>query len=42
MNTEKWNPFDNEKIIGIENKDIGFFMPVALGLALEKVEKKHV
>ncbi|WP_413854115.1 pilus assembly protein PilM [Candidatus Ruminimicrobium bovinum] len=42
MNTEKWNPFDNENIIGIENKDLGFFMPVALGLALEKVEEQHV
>lgn len=42
MNTEKWNPFDNENIIGVENKDLGFFMPVALGLALEKVEEDHV
>ena len=42
MNTEKWNPFDNENIVGVENKDVGFFMPVALGLALEKVEEKNV
>ena len=42
MNTEKWNPFDNENIVGIENKDLGFFMPVALGLALEKVDNGNV
>ena len=42
MNTEKWNPFDNENIVGIENKSLGFFMPVALGLALEKVGEENV
>jgi len=42
MNTEKWNPFDNENIVGIEDKKLGFFMPVALGLALEKVEEENV
>lgn len=42
MNTEKWNPFDNENIVGVENKNLGFFMPVALGLALEKAEEENV
>ena len=42
IETEKWNPFDNENIVGIENKNLGFFMPVALGLALEKVEEENV
>lgn len=42
METEKWNPFDNENILGVENKELGFFMPVALGLSLEKAEEANV
>jgi len=34
--TEKWNPFENNKVQGTVKKEYGFFMPVALGLALEK------
>ncbi len=39
--TAKWNPLENNKVVGYSNKDLGFFLPVALGLALEK-EKKNV
>lgn len=37
--TSKWNPLENNKIVGYSNKDLGFFLPVALGLALEKEKK---
>ncbi|MDD5021271.1 MAG: pilus assembly protein PilM [Endomicrobiaceae bacterium] len=34
--TEKWNPFENNEVHGLVKKEYGYFMPVALGLALEK------
>lgn len=34
--TEKWNPFENNEVRGTVKKEYGYFMPVALGLALEK------
>ncbi len=34
--TEKWNPFENNEVKGSVKKEYGYFMPVALGLALEK------
>lgn len=34
--TVKWNPLENEHIVGYTNKNYGYFMPVVLGLALEK------
>ena len=40
--TEKWNPLDNNKFVGYVNKPQGFFLPVALGLALEKEKKANV
>ena len=40
--TETWNPLDNNKFVGYVNKPQGFFLPVALGLALEKEKKANV
>ena len=40
--TEKWNPLDNNKFVGYVNKPQGFYLPVALGLALEKEKKANV
>lgn len=37
--TTKWNPLDNNKVVGYSNKNAGFFLPVSLGLALEKEKK---
>lgn len=37
--TTKWNPLENNKVVGYSNKDGGFFLPVVLGLALEKEKK---
>ena len=37
--TVKWNPLENNKVVGYCNKDCGFFLPIALGLALEKEKK---
>lgn len=37
--TTKWNPLENNKVAGYINKDLGFFLPVSLGLALEKEKK---
>ena len=37
--TIKWNPLDNNKVVGYSNKKAGFFLPVALGLAFEKQKK---
>ena len=37
--TTKWNPLDNNKVVGYSNKNAGFFLPVVLGLALEKEKK---
>ncbi|MCR4662591.1 MAG: pilus assembly protein PilM [Endomicrobiaceae bacterium] len=37
--TTKWNPLENNKVVGYCNKDSGYFLPVALGLALEKEKK---
>lgn len=34
--TEKWNPLENNEVQGLVKKEYGYFMPVALGLALEK------
>jgi type IV pilus assembly protein PilM len=34
--TEKWNPLENNEVSGLVKKEYGYFMPVALGLALEK------
>lgn len=34
--TEKWNPLENNEVKGSVKKEYGYFMPVALGLALEK------
>ena len=39
--TTKWNPLENNKVVGYSNKTLGFFLPIALGLALEK-ESKNV
>lgn len=40
--TEKWNPLDNNKFVGYVNKPQGFYLPIALGLALEKEKKANV
>lgn len=34
--TTKWNPLVDNKVVGYSNKDFGFFLPISLGLALEK------
>jgi type IV pilus assembly protein PilM len=39
INTEKWNPLNSPDIIGAVDKGKGFFIPVALGLALQKGER---
>lgn len=36
IQTEKWNPFENNKVHGSVKTEYGFFMSVALGLAMEK------
>lgn len=36
--TVKWNPLDDIKVTGYTNKDYGYFIPIALGLALERGE----
>jgi type IV pilus assembly protein PilM len=36
VNTVKWNPFESDIIRGVYNADKGFFIPVALGLAVTK------
>ena len=33
---DKWNPLTDNKFAGYTNKDCGYFIPVSLGLALEK------
>ena len=38
INTETWNPLASEDIIGVTDKDKGFFAAIALGLALQKGE----
>ena len=37
--TEKWNPLETVKVVGYINKLQGYFLPVALGLALEKEKR---
>ena len=37
---ERWNPLENNKFEGYINKFQGYFLPIALGLALEKEIKK--
>lgn len=37
--TEKWNPLEGIKVSGYVNKPQGYFLPVALGLAIEKEKK---
>ncbi|MBQ3834797.1 MAG: pilus assembly protein PilM [Elusimicrobia bacterium] len=39
ITTSKWNPLEDNNFIGYSNKDLGYFLPVALGLALEKEKK---
>lgn len=39
--TTKWNPLEELNVSGYTNKDYGNFVPIALGLALEK-EKNNV
>lgn len=36
INTEKWNPLESDSIKGVVNSELGLFVPVALGLALQK------
>ena len=36
--TVKWNPIEEIKIKGYTNKDYGYYIPIALGLALENGE----
>lgn len=38
ISTEKWNPLASEDIIGVVDQEKGFFISVALGLALQKGE----
>lgn len=38
INTEKWNPLDSPDIIGVVDKEKGYFTAIALGLALQKGE----
>ena len=40
--TEKWNPLSNNEFVGYVDKDKGFYLPIALGLALEKEKKANV
>ena len=40
--TTKWNPLASDDIIGAVDKEKGFFIPVALGLAVQKGEKSNV
>lgn len=37
--TTKWNPLENNSVVGYSNKNAGYFLPIALGLALEKEKK---
>lgn len=37
--TVKWNPLENNKFAGYTDKECGYFLPVSLGLALEKEHK---
>lgn len=37
--TSKWNPLENNNVVGYSNKNAGYFLPIALGLALEKEKK---
>ena len=36
ISTDKWNPLNSENIKGAVDKERGFFIPVVLGLALQK------
>ncbi len=38
ISTDKWNPLNSEKVRGVSNAELGYFIPVALGLALAKGE----
>lgn len=37
--TIKWNPLIDNNFVGYTNKDCGYFLPISLGLALEKEQK---
>ncbi len=37
--TDKWNPLECNKFAGYTDKDYGYFIPISLGLALEKEQK---
>ncbi len=37
--TSRWNPLEDNNFAEYTNKDLGYFLPVALGLALEKEKK---
>ena len=39
ITTSKWNPLEDNNFLGYSDKDLGYFLPVALGLALEKEKK---
>ncbi len=39
ITTSKWNPLEECNFIGYSNKDLGYFLPISLGLALEKEKK---
>ena len=39
---EKWNPLSNNEFVGYVDKEKGFYLPIALGLALEKEKKANV
>lgn len=39
ISVNKWNPLSDNEFIGYTNKTYGFFMPISLGLALEKEQQ---
>jgi len=41
ISTEKWNPLASPDILGAVDKEKGFFIPVALGLAVQKGEQEQ-
>ncbi len=39
ITTSRWNPLEDCNFVGYSNKDLGYFLPISLGLALEKETK---
>lgn len=39
ITTSRWNPLESCKFVGYSDKNLGYFLPISLGLALEKEKK---